>query len=66
LDGIAGIKFIFEGNFKHCYAIIRAHFAFYGLISKNLKKRTAFQKENYYHTKSIIYRYFVKGGKVFE
>lgn len=66
LDGIAGIKFIFEGNFKHCYAIIRAHFDFYGLISKNLRKRTALQKENYYHTKSIIYSYFVKGGKVFE
>jgi len=66
LDGLAGIKFISEGNFNHCLAIIKAHFAFYGLISKNLKKRASIQNPNYYQTKSIIYRYFIKGGKVFE
>jgi GT2 family glycosyltransferase len=66
LDGLAGIQFIFKGKFSHCLAIIKAHFSFYNLISKNLKKRSDFQTENYYHTKSIIYRYFVKGGKVFE
>lgn len=66
LDGIAGIKFIFQGKLKHCFAIIKAHFHFYHLISKNLKKRNSVQKENYFHTKSIVYSYFVKGGKVFE
>lgn len=66
LDGIAGIKFIFQGKFKHCFAIIKAHFHFYHLISRNLKKRNASQKENYFHTKSIVYSYFVKGGKVFD
>lgn len=66
LDGIAGIKFIFQGKFKHFFAIIKAHFYFYHLISKNLKKRNSIQKENYFHTKSIVYSYFVKGGKVFE
>jgi GT2 family glycosyltransferase len=66
LDGIAGIKFIFQGNFKHCFAIIKAHFHFYHLIFKNLKKRNAIQKENYFQTKSIVYSYFVKRGKVFE
>ena len=35
-------------------------------LSKNLKKRNTIQKENYFHTKSIVYSYFVKGGKVFE
>lgn len=66
LDGIAGIKFIFQGKFKHCFAIIKAHFHFYHLVSKNLNKRNSFQKENYFHTKSIVYSYFVKGGKVFD
>lgn len=66
LDGIAGIKFIFQGKLKHCFAIIKAHFHFYHLISKNLKKRNSVQKENYFHTKSIVYSYFVKGCKVFE
>jgi GT2 family glycosyltransferase len=66
LDGIAGIKFIFQGKFKHCFAIIKAHFHFYHLISKNLNKRNSVQKANYFHTKSIVYSYFVKGGKIFD
>jgi hypothetical protein len=66
LDGLAGIQFIFKGKFEHCWAIIKAHFAFYGLISKNLKKRKAPQQQKYYHTKSIVYNYFLKNGKVFE
>ncbi len=66
LDGLAGVQFLFKGKFKHCFAIIKAHFSFYGLISKNYAKRGSTQKNNYYHTKSIVYRYFVKNGKVFE
>lgn len=66
LDGIAGIQFIVKGKFKHCFAIVKAHYSFFGLISRNLKKRNTVQKQNYYHTKSIVYHYFVKNGKVFE
>lgn len=66
LDGIAGMQFIVKGKFKHCFAIIKAHYSFFGLISRNLKKRNAIQKQNYYYLKSIVYRYFVKNGKVFE
>lgn len=65
LDGLAGIQFIFKGKFKHCWAIIQAHFSFYALISKNYQKRGATQRENYYHTKSIVFSYFVKNNKVF-
>lgn len=66
LDGIAGLKFILAGKFNHCLAIIKAHYSFFGLISKNLKKRNSCQKENYYHTKSIVYLYFIKKVKLFE
>lgn len=66
LDGLAGIQFILKLKFSHCWAIIKAHFNFYGLINKNLKKRKAPQSESYYRSKSIIYRYFVKSGTVFE
>lgn len=66
LDGLAGLQFISKGKFKHCWAIVRAHFAFYALIGKNYRKRGATQKENYYHTKSIVFNYFIKNGKVFE
>ena len=66
LDGLTGIQFIFKGKFSHCWAIIKAHFYFYHLINKTLKKRKAPQLENYYHSKSIVYKYFLKNGTVFE
>ncbi len=66
LDGLAGVQFIFKGKFVHCWAIIKAHFAFYILINKTLKKRSANSSEKYYRSKSIVYRYFIKSGTVFE
>ena len=66
LDGVAGIQFIFKGKFIHCWAIIKAHFEFYHLINRNLKKRSPTNSENYYQTGSIVYKYFLKNGTVFE
>ena len=66
LDGIAGIQFIFKGKLNHFFAIIKAHFSFYALINKTLKKRKGKTSKKYYHTNSIVYRYFIKNGKVFE
>ena len=65
LDGIAGIQFIFKGKFSHCFAILKAHFYFYHLINYTLKKRGEIQKENYFHTKSIVFNYFVSKKTVF-
>ena len=66
LDGIAGIQFLFKGKFNHFFAIIKAHFSFYALINKTLKKRKGKTSKQYYHTNSIVYRYFIKNGKVFD
>ena len=66
LDGIAGMRFIFEGKFNHCWSIVKAHFHFYHLINKTLKKRNSPQRNNYYHSKSIVYKYFINNGTVFE
>ncbi|MGB0896789.1 MAG: glycosyltransferase family 2 protein [Flavobacteriaceae bacterium] len=64
LDGIAGIKYLFEGKPLHTIAIIKAHFSFYNNLSKTLKKRTSdTKKQDYYATKSIVWDYFVKGKK---
>lgn len=41
LDGIAGIMFIVKGQWSFCYAIIKAHWAFFGSIGKTIKKRRA-------------------------
>ncbi len=65
LDGIAGIQFLVQGQFKHFWAILKAHFSFYTLVTINYKKRGNFQSKKYYKTKSIVYLYFVKKVKVF-
>ena len=66
LDGVAGLQFLFQGKFKHLLAILKAHFSFYSLVNEHYKKRSAFQSEKYYKTKSIVYQYYVKAGRVFE
>jgi len=66
LDGLAGIQFIFKGKFAHCWAIVKAHIQFFYLINKTLKKRNQPQTSDYYRSKSIVYKYFIKNGTVFE
>jgi hypothetical protein len=66
LDGIAGVKFLFQGKPKHLLAILKAHFSFYSLVPEHYKKRNQFQYEKYYKTKSIVFQYYVEAGKVFE
>lgn len=65
LDGIAGIQFLTQGKFKHFWAILKAHGAFYTLFSITYKKRSKFQNPQYYNTKSIVYFYFIKKISVF-
>jgi GT2 family glycosyltransferase len=66
LDGLAGIQFLFQGKFKHTFAILKAHFYFYHLIGRNLKKRNNSQKTDYYYTKSIVWNYFVQKKNTFK
>lgn len=66
LDGIAGIKFIFEGKIKHTFAIIRAHFGFYKRFPKMYKKRKQqTSKKAYGEEKSIVWKYYIEGKKKF-
>lgn len=68
LDGIAGVKFMTD-SFKHTWAIVRAHFSFYGKIGMLQKKRNELLKNNLGHTGvykgSIINAYYLKGIKTF-
>jgi uncharacterized membrane protein YozB (DUF420 family) len=66
LDGVAGIQFIFKGNFYHFIAILKAHASFYNLFSITYKKRELIQLKKYYNTKSIVSKYYLNNGKVFE
>jgi len=60
LDGIAGIKFIFEGKFKHFFAILQAHSSFYrhyGRMKKKRPKEFIFRK--YYLISSVVYAHYI-------
>ncbi len=64
LDGLAALKFLFNGKPKHFIAVLKAHFSFYGLLPKMLKKRSSIQKENQVHSinlgiKSIVGAYYI-------
>lgn len=61
LDGFAAILFLFQGNFKHFLAVLKAHFSFYLLFSINYKKRDKYQCKKYFTKKSIVFQYFIKG-----
>lgn len=67
LDWIAAMRFIFQFKFKHCLAILRAHFSFYRQFRKMYRKR---EKTNfitkYYLTKSVVWSHFVHGVTKFD
>ncbi|MHC5309893.1 glycosyltransferase family 2 protein [Myroides sp. LJL116] len=65
LDGIAGIRLLTQGKPKHCWAIIRSHFAFYKRIPNFNNKVVQEPISNYHHCNSIVYRYFVQGKKYY-
>lgn len=66
LDAIAGIKFLLQGKPAHTWAIVRAHFSFYGNLALFLRKRkgTA-NSRKYYEQYSVILAYYLKNKKKF-
>lgn len=61
LDGIAGLKFLFEGKYKNTFAIIKAHFSFYYHFPNIIKSRSSLKsKYNYASTSSIIWSFYIK------
>lgn len=66
LDGAAGVHFLLKGKFSHVFAIIKAHFYTYFVFLKFLKKRQSGMYHNYSRINSIIWLYYLKGGKIFD
>jgi len=77
LDGIAGVKFLLSGRPKDCWAIIKAHFSYYGKFS-SIRQRKQFEERAIFTNKlsgpntvhgiyprSIVFDYFLKGIKHF-
>ncbi len=73
LDGLAGLLFISKGQFKHFWAVIQAHFAFYRNLFNNFEKRkkeaarigTKKRPKEMLHL-LLPYRFFIKKQKTFE
>lgn len=71
LDGIAGIKFLFEGKFSHFFAVIRAHFSFYGHLNSTLNKRKGQKSQGavlslkHAYNGNMVLEYFLSGKKKF-
>ncbi|MCL1668712.1 glycosyltransferase family 2 protein [Elizabethkingia ursingii] len=61
LDGVAGIYFMFKHGFSHTWAVIRAHFGFYAQLPGTLKLRQQNQMKDYYQSKWLIFKHFLKG-----
>ncbi|TXE15130.1 glycosyltransferase family 2 protein [Seonamhaeicola algicola] len=60
LDGVAGIKFLFELKPQHTLAILKAHIHYYAHLNQLLKQRKTIKpKKTYIHVKSIVFQYFV-------
>ena len=66
LDGVAGVKFIFDFKPKHTLAIIKAHFAYYQRFRKTIRQRKSLIIGNkHYNTTSIVWSYYLKKLKTF-
>lgn len=63
LDGLAGVNFVFRGKISHMFAIVKAHFAFYGSAIKMYRKRRGEQASKYYRVTNIVCDYFFRGRK---
>jgi len=55
LDGIAGIRFLFEGNFTYFLAVLKAHFHFYAKFNYYLKLRKS--EEKFWKTPNLCGQY---------
>ena len=67
LDGVAGVKFLFEGKPIHTLAIIKAHFSFYKNFNRIKKKRSenTTKRKDYFKTNSIVWDYFILKRKYY-
>ncbi|MFT4522110.1 MAG: GT2 family glycosyltransferase [Bacteroidia bacterium] len=70
LDGVAGLRFVFKGEFTHVGAIVRAHWNFFRQISMFRKKTQNMPKQHLsklpgFYRKSLIVQHFLRGKKTF-
>lgn len=67
LDGVAGLKFLIDGEPGHLWAVLRAHFKFYSWLPATLKKRKLAKQHPKFkpnmsmvYTKNIAMEFFIR------
>jgi len=68
LDGIAGIKFLLEGGARDCWAVVRAHFQFYGFVLTGKIKRNpskVYRNHETIYPGLIVWDFYVLNKKKF-
>ena len=71
LDGVAGLRFVVSGQWRFCWAIVRAHWsvfwAFRGLISKRRELKQGRQRSLPPEVRrySVVWRYYVRRMRSF-
>ena len=72
MDGIAGIKFLVEGDYRHTWAIIKAHFSFYFNLKHTLQKRKEIKlfpnykpRNKQTYQSSIVFEHYLRKKKKF-
>lgn len=70
LDAIAAWRFLFRGEFRHFFAVLKGHFHFYMTMQKTLKKRKQLKAESVCSlnetgriNKSIVWQYYLRRRK---
>nr|WP_297308682.1 glycosyltransferase family 2 protein [uncultured Flavobacterium sp.] len=64
-DGVSGVRLMLQLKPLHCFAIVKSHFAFYGMVSKYKKWNNQNNKSDYFYTKDIVKSYFIEKKKTF-
>lgn len=72
LDGLAGIQFLFKGQWANCWAIVKAHFDFYSQLNywRHKRKQNKSQTKNLISSElifngSVVWHFFVLGKRKF-
>ena len=67
LDGVAAIKFLFDGGIMDFWAVIKAHWKFFSLIPQLKKERKSanLQFTSNVYRKNIVFEYFILKKKKF-
>ena len=67
LDGLSGFIYLVSFKFDFFFAVIKAHFSFYGKIRRTLKKREPDlnKKHKEIYKRSIVFDYFIKKKDTF-